>query len=504
MEKFIMAIDQGTTSSRAILFNHDSKPVAVAQHEFTQIFKQPGWVEHDANEIWLSVLSVMASCMQKAGIQPSQVAGIGITNQRETTVVWNKETGLPIYNAIVWQSRQTADICDRLRKEGYDDAIRAKTGLRIDPYFSATKIRWILDHVQGAQQLAEEGKLLSGTIDSWLIYCLSGNKEHVTDYSNASRTMLYNIYEKKWDKELCDLLQIPMIMLPRVQDSSGIFAHTAPYHFFGFSVPISGVAGDQQAALFGQKCFKTGSVKNTYGTGCFLLMNTGEVPHVSQHGLVTTIAWGYKGKVSYALEGSVFVAGSAVQWLRDEMQFFDQSSASETLARLAHQDSGVVLVPAFVGLGAPYWDDRTRGAIFGITRGTSKADITRATLQALAYQTKDVLTAMEMDSGMTISKLKVDGGASANAYLMQFQSDLLQADVLRPEVLETTALGAAQLAGLGVGFWNSIEELEQTAHPQRFAPQMNKEKADYLYTRWQAAVKAARMFPYEENTIDFQ
>lgn len=499
MEKLIMAIDQGTTSSRAILFNHESRPIAVAQHEFTQIFKQPGWVEHDANEIWLSVLSVMASCMQKAGIQPAQVAGIGITNQRETTVVWNKETGLPIYNAIVWQSRQTVDICDQLRKAGYEDVVRSKTGLRIDPYFSATKIRWILDHVQGAQQLAEEGKLLAGTIDSWLIYCLSGNREHVTDYSNASRTMLYNIYEKKWDKELCDLLHIPMGMLPRVQDSSGIFAHTAPYHFFGFSVPISGVAGDQQAALFGQKCFTAGSVKNTYGTGCFLLMNTGETPRVSEHGLVTTIAWGYKGKVNYALEGSVFVAGSAVQWLRDEMQFFDQSSASETLAMLAHKDSGVVLVPAFVGLGAPYWDDRTRGAIFGLTRGTSKADITRATLEALAYQTKDVLTAMEMDAGIKIAKLKVDGGASANAYLMQFQSDILQSHVLRPEVLETTALGAAQLAGLGVGFWDSIEELEQTAHPRQFIPQMSEKEADRLYARWQLAVKAARMFPTEDE-----
>ena len=460
MEKYILAIDQGTTSSRAILFDHDSHKVAADQKEFTQYFRHPGWVEHDANEIWLSVLSVMASCMQKAGIQPSQVAGIGITNQRETTVIWNKETGLPICNAIVWQSRQTAEICDRLKREGFDDLFNRKTGLRIDAYFSATKIRWMLDHTEGAQKLAEEGKLLAGTIDSWLIWCLSGMKVHATDYSNASRTLLYNIYEQKWDEELCRIMNIPMSMLPEVKDSSGVFALTAPYHFFGQEVPICGVAGDQQAALFGQNCFKQGMTKTTYGTGCFLLMNTGNTPKVSDHGLVTTIAWGYQGKITYALEGSVFVAGSAIQWLRDQMKFFANSSESESLAESSRKDSGVILVPAFVGLGAPYWDDRCRGAIFGITRGTSIADITKATLDSLAYQTRDILAAMEEDSGTEIPTLRVDGGASSNNYLMQFQSNLLQCSVVRPKNVETTALGAAHLAGLAVGFWKDFQELE--------------------------------------------
>jgi glycerol kinase len=499
MEKFIMAIDQGTTSSRAILFNHESEIVAVAQKEFTQYFRHPGWVEHDANEIWLSVLSVMASCMQKAGIQPDQVAGIGITNQRETTVVWNRDTGLPICNAIVWQSRQTADICDALRAKGYDDLFNRKTGLRIDPYFSATKIRWMLDSVPGAQALAEQGKLLAGTIDSWLIWCLSGMKAHMTDYSNASRTLLYNIYECRWDEELCRIMNIPMSMLPEVKDSSGVFAMTAPYHFFGREVPIAGVAGDQQAALFGQNCFEEGMVKNTYGTGCFLLMNTGAEPKRSEHGLVTTIAWGYHGRITYALEGSVFVAGSAIQWLRDEMKFFQSSSASEELAESVKKDNGVYLVPAFVGLGAPYWDDRCRGALFGITRGTTVADITKATLDSLAYQTRDVLSAMEQDSGRDILKLRVDGGASANNYLMQFQCDLLQKEVLRPRNVETTALGAAHLAGLAVGFWKDPQELcqKEAAGLHAYEPKMKKEEADHFYERWQQAVAAARMFPVE-------
>lgn len=498
MEKYILAIDQGTTSSRAILFNHNSEMVSSAQKEFTQYFRNPGWVEHDANEIWLSVLSVMASCMQKAGIQPSQVAGIGITNQRETTVIWNKDTGLPICNAIVWQSRQTAEICDSLKKAGYDDLFHKKTGLRIDPYFSATKIRWMLDHTEGAQQLAEDGKLLAGTIDSWLIWCLSGMKAHVTDYSNASRTLLYNIYEQKWDEELCRIMNIPMSMLPEVKDSSGIFANTAPYHFFGNEVPIAGVAGDQQAALFGQNCFEAGMAKNTYGTGCFLLMNTGDTPRVSEHGLVTTIAWGYKGKITYALEGSVFVAGSAIQWLRDQMKFFAKSSESEKIAKDSKKDNGVLLVPAFVGLGAPYWDDRCRGALFGITRGTTIADVTRATLDSLAYQTRDVLSAMEEDSGTCIPTLRVDGGASANNYLMQFQSDLLQCDVVRPKNVETTALGAAHLAGLAVGFWKDFDELNTIGEGLKdYHPQMEKETADHLYERWQIAVAAARMFPSE-------
>lgn len=497
MKKYIMAIDQGTTSSRAILFDHDAHIVASAQKEFTQIFRRPGWVEHDANEIWLSVLACMASCMQKAGVKPEEVAGIGITNQRETTVVWNRDTGLPICNAIVWQSRQTAEICDDLKAAGYEDLFRRKTGLTIDPYFSATKIRWMLDHVDGAAELAAEGKLYAGTIDSWLIYCLSGMKVHVTDYSNASRTMLFNIYERKWDEELCGILGIPMCMLPEVRENAGIFAVTAPYHFFGCEVPIAGVAGDQQAALFGQSCFEKGNAKNTYGTGCFLLMNTGETPKQSENGLVTTIAWGLGGKVYYALEGSIFVAGSAIQWLRDEMKFFASSAESEKLALSAHENSGVVLVPAFTGLGAPYWDDRCRGALFGITRGTTRQDITRATLDSLCYQTRDVLTAMEQDSGAKLSMLKVDGGASANNYLMQFQSDLLQCDICRPAVVETTALGAARFAGLGTGFWTMDDFVRAGEERTVYHPAMAREKADHLYARWQTAVAAARMFPCE-------
>ncbi len=498
MEKYIMAIDQGTTSSRAILFDHDAKIVASAQKEFTQYFRNPGWVEHDANEIWLSVLAVMAQCMQKSGLAPEQVAGIGITNQRETTVVWNKDTGLPICNAIVWQSRQTAEICDDLKARGLEEKFNSKTGLKIDPYFSATKIRWMLDHVEGAQQLAEQGKLLAGTIDSWLVFCLSGKKAHVTDYSNASRTLLYNIYEQRWDDELCEIMNIPMCMLPEVKDSSCVYANTASYHFFGQKVPICGIAGDQQAALFGQGCFEPGMAKNTYGTGCFLLMNTGEQPVKSENGLVTTIAWGYEGKIHYALEGSVFVAGSAIQWLRDQMQFFEYSGLSEAIARHGDPNSGVIVVPAFTGLGAPYWDDRCRGAIFGLTRGTSRSDLTRATLDSLAYQTRDVLEAMEEDSGEKLVNLKVDGGACANNYLMQFQSDLLQCRITRPAILETTALGAARLAGLAVGYW-TMDELRRGEEEgvTLFDPEMTKEKADHIYKRWQTAVAAARMFPAE-------
>ena len=497
MKKYIMAIDQGTTSSRAILFDHDGNIVASAQKEFTQIFRKPGWVEHDANEIWLSVLACMASCMQKSGADPHDVAGIGITNQRETTVVWNKETGLPVCNAIVWQSRQTADICDELRAKGYEALFKEKTGLTIDPYFSATKIRWILDHIENGQQLAEEGKLYAGTIDSWLIYCLSGMKAHVTDYSNASRTMLYNIYEQKWDEELCDILHIPMCMLPEVKENAGTFAYTAPYHFFGCEVPVCGVAGDQQAALFGQGCFDKGDVKNTYGTGCFLLMNTGTEPEQSSSGLVTTIAWGIGGKVYYALEGSIFVAGSAIQWLRDEMKFFPSSADSEEMANHASKDCGVILVPAFTGLGAPYWDDRCRGAIFGITRGTTREDITKATLDSLCYQTRDVLVAMEQDAKAKIHVLRVDGGASANNYLMQFQSDILQCTIQRPSILETTALGAARLAGIGCGFWKLEDFVDHKNNDTIYEPHMEQAEADHLYARWQKAVAAARMFPVE-------
>lgn len=499
MEKYVLAIDQGTTSSRAILFDHNSDIVAVAQKEFTQYFRQPGWVEHDANEIWLSVLACIASCMQKAQIKPEQVCAIGITNQRETTVVWNKDTGLPICNAIVWQSRQTVEICDELIEQGYEELFQSKTGLRIDPYFSGTKIRWMLDNVEGAQELAEQGKLYAGTIDSWLIYCLTGNKVHATDYSNASRTLLYNIYEQKWDEELCKILNIPMNMLPEVKDSSGEFGKTVPYHFFGHEVPITGVAGDQQAALFGQCCYDEGSAKNTYGTGCFLLMNTGETPRRSKNGLITTIAWGYKGKVTYALEGSVFVAGSAVQWLRDQLEFFDDSKESEQLAMQSDPHSDVVLVPAFVGLGAPYWDDRCRGALFGLTRGTTKADITRATLNSLAYQTRDVINAMQEDVNCCIPYLKVDGGASANNYMMQFQSNLLQTEVKRPKCVETTALGVAHLAGLAVGFWNRpLDFVKEKEGGKTYLPKISKEDSDALYERWQTAVAAARMFPTKD------
>lgn len=495
MEQFIMAIDQGTTSTRAILFDHDSHIVCVAQKEFTQYFEKPGWVEHDANEIWLSVLAVMAECIQKSKIDPKQVCGIGITNQRETAVIWNRETSLPICKAVVWQSRQTVDICDELIEKGYEDTFRNKCGLRIDPYFSGTKFRWMLDHVEGAQQMAEEGKLLAGTIDSWLIWRLSGGKAHVTDYSNASRTLLYNIYEQKWDEELCSILNIPMKMLPEVKDSSYVYAKTAPYHFFGNEVPIAGVAGDQQAALFGQGCYHDGMAKNTYGTGGFLLMNTGKTAKKSNDGLLTTIAWGYKGEITYALEGSIFVSGSAIQWLRDQMKFFPSSAQSEEFARNASKDSGVMVVPAFVGLGAPYWDDKCRGAIFGITRGTTQEDITKATLDSLAYQTRDVLDAMSKTSGIPITYLRVDGGASANEYLMQMQTDLLQCDIARPEILETTALGAAHLAGLAVGFWKDINELEGSeSGTSIYHPSISKEEADELYAKWQKAVEAARLF----------
>lgn len=498
MGKYIMAIDQGTTSSRAILFNHNSEIVAVAQKEFTQYFPEPGWVEHDANEIWLSVLSCMTQCILDAGIDPKEVDGIGITNQRETTVVWNKETNLPIYHAVVWQSRQTADICDDLISRGYQDIIQEKTGLIINPYFSGTKIRWILDHVEGSQELAEEGKLLAGTIDSWLVWCLTGGKVHVTDYSNASRTMLYNIKDLKWDEEICSLLDIPMVMLPEVKDSSYIYGTTAAYHFFGNEVPIAGIAGDQQAALFGQGCYEIGNAKNTYGTGCFLLMNTGEEPKKSSHGLVTTIAWGYQGKVSYALEGSVFVAGSAIQWLRDQMKFFPKASESEEFANQADPNSGVIMVPAFVGLGAPYWDDHCRGSIFGITRGTTQNDITKATLESLAYQTRDVLDAMNKDSGTAITSLKVDGGASANNYLMQFQSDILQCEILRPSIVETTAMGAAHLAGLATGFWKDFDELNTARSIDAiYRPKMEKEETENLYQRWQVAVEATRKLSFD-------
>lgn len=495
MEKYILAIDQGTTSSRAILFNKNGEIVHVAQKEFTQIFPQPGWVEHDANEIWGSVLAVLASVLAESNVKPEQIAGIGITNQRETAVVWDKETGKPVYNAIVWQSRQTADICEDLKAKGYNDLFREKTGLLIDAYFSGTKVKWILDNVEGAREKAEEGKLLFGTIDTWLVWKLSGGKAHVTDYSNASRTLMYNIYDLKWDDELLEILTVPKSMLPEVRPSSEIYAHTASYHFFGQEVPIAGIAGDQQAALFGQACYTEGMAKNTYGTGCFMLMNTGEKAVKSNHGLLTTIAWGLNGKVEYALEGSIFVAGSAIQWLRDGLRMFKDAKDSEKYAERVPSTDGVYMVPAFVGLGTPYWDSDVRGAVFGLTRGTTKEHFVRATLESLAYQTKDVLSAMEADSGIALKTLRADGGAVKNNFLMQFQSDILNVPVQRPIVNETTALGAAYLAGLAVGYWENQEEIaKQWAVDKTFEPKMSDEERNKLYEGWKKAVHATMAF----------
>ncbi|GLB61115.1 glycerol kinase GlpK [Cytobacillus sp. NCCP-133] len=495
MKKYILSLDQGTTSSRAILFNKKGEIVYTAQKEFTQYFPKPGWVEHNPNEIWGSILSVIAGVFSESGIKPEQVAGIGITNQRETTVVWDKETGIPIYNAIVWQSRQTSKICDKLKEKGYNDLFREKTGLLIDAYFSGTKVKWILDHAEGAREKANQGKLLFGTIETWLIWKLSGGKAHVTDYSNASRTLMFNIHDLKWDEELLDILGVPKSMLPEVKSSSEVYAHTVDYHFFGMEVPIAGAAGDQQAALFGQACFEKGMAKNTYGTGCFMLMNTGEKAVKSEHGLLTTIAWGLDGKIEYALEGSIFVAGSAIQWLRDGMRMLKDAKDSERYAKKVDSTEGVYVVPAFVGLGTPYWDSDVRGAVFGITRGTSKEHFIRATLESLAYQTKDVLSAMEADSGIELKTLRVDGGAVKNNFLMEFQSDLLNVPVERPTINETTALGAAYLAGLAVGYWDSqVEIAEQWAIDQSFSPSMDEKARNDLYQGWKKAVKAAIAF----------
>jgi glycerol kinase len=495
MEKFILSLDQGTTSSRAILFNKAGEIAHVAQKEFTQHFPKPGWVEHDANEIWGSILSVIASVLSESNVKPEQIAGIGITNQRETTVVWDKETGVPVYKAIVWQSRQTSGICDDLKEKGYNDLFREKTGLLIDAYFSGTKVKWILDNVEGAREKAEQGKLLFGTIDTWLIWKLSGGKAHVTDYSNASRTLMYNIYELKWDEELLDILGVPMSMLPEVRPSSEVYANTVDYHFFGKEVPIAGAAGDQQAALFGQACFEEGMAKNTYGTGCFMLMNTGEKAVKSENGLLTTLAWGLNGKVEYALEGSIFVAGSAIQWLRDGLRMLKNAKDSEDYARKVESTDGVYVVPAFVGLGTPYWDSDVRGAVFGITRGTNKEHFVRATLESLAYQTRDVLSAMEADSNIELKTLRVDGGAVMNNFLMEFQSNILNVPVERPVVNETTALGAAYLAGLAVGYWESQEEIaKQWAVNRTFEPSMDEVQREELYNGWVKAVKATMAF----------
>ncbi len=494
-EKYIMALDQGTTSSRAILFDKSGKIFHTAQQEFTQYFPKSGWVEHNADEIWSSILAVIAGVLSEKNIVADQIEGIGITNQRETTVVWDKNTGKPIYNAIVWQSRQTAEICRELKENGYNDLFRDKTGLLIDAYFSGTKVKWILDNVKGAREKAERGDLLFGTIDTWIVWKLSNGKRHVTDYSNASRTLMYNIHELKWDEELLSILGVPASMLPEVRPSSEIYAHTEKSHFFGHAAPIAGIAGDQQAALFGQACFESGMVKNTYGTGCFMLMNTGDKAVKSEHGLLTTIAWGIDGKVEYALEGSIFVAGSAIQWLRDGLRMFRNSSDSEKYAKRVESTEGVYVVPAFVGLGTPYWDSEVRGAVFGLTRGTEKEHLIRATLESLAYQTKDVLDAMEADSGISLKMLRVDGGAVGNDFLMQFQADLLNVPVERPMISETTALGAAYLAGLAVGFWTDRSEITANWNLDRpFEPKMEQQQREDLYAGWQKAVKAAIAF----------
>lgn len=495
MAKYVLALDQGTTSSRAILFDKKGSIVKVAQQEFEQIFPKPGWVEHNATEIWESIQSVIKKVLKDANITASDVAAIGITNQRETTVVWDKATGVPIYNAIVWQSRQTVPICDEIKAKGKEKLFRDRTGLVVDAYFSGTKVRWILDHVKGSRDRAKKGELLFGTIDTWLIWKLSGGKAHVTDYSNASRTLMYNIYDLHWDDELLEILDVPKAVLPEVRPSSEIYAHTAKEVFHGAEVPISGAAGDQQAALFGQACFEIGMAKNTYGTGSFMLMNTGTKGIPSKNGLLTTLAWGLDGKVEYALEGSIFVTGSAVQWLRDGLQIVKKASDTEAMAAGLQSNDGVYLVPAFVGLGAPYWDDKVRGALFGITRGTGRDEIARATLESIAYQTADVLNTMNTDSGYPLAKLRVDGGAVANNFLMQFQADVLGVPVERPVVQETTALGAAYLAGLAVGYWNDKSEISKNWQIDKaFKPQMSEADRKRLYAGWQLAVKAAQVF----------
>lgn len=491
MAKYIMALDAGTTSNRCILFNKKGEICSVAQREFTQYFPQPGWVEHDADEIWASMLGVAVEAMSKIGASAEDIAAIGITNQRETAIVWDRNTGEPVYRAIVWQCRRTSAYCDALKEKGLTDKFREKTGLVIDAYFSGTKVKWILEHVQGARERAEKGELLFGTVETWLIWKLTKGAVHVTDYSNASRTMLFNINTLKWDEEILSELGIPKSMLPEAKPSSCIYGHSDPA-FFGGAIPIAGAAGDQQAALFGQTCFQPGEAKNTYGTGCFLLMNTGEKPVFSDNGLVTTIAWGLNGKVTYALEGSIFVAGAAIQWLRDEMRFIDSSAESEMMATQVQDTNGCYVVPAFTGLGAPHWDQYARGTIVGLTRGVNKYHIIRATLESIAYQVNDILSAMKADSGIELSSLKVDGGASVNNFLMQTQADIIDAPVNRPQCVETTAMGAAYLAGLAVGYWASKEDvLENWAIDQTFEPVIEEEKRRMMIKGWNKAVKYA-------------
>ena len=499
MATYVMALDAGTTSNRCILFNERGEMCSVAQREFTQYFPQPGWVEHNADEIWASMLGVAVEAMSKIGTTAEDIAAIGITNQRETTVVWDKNTGEPVYPAIVWQCRRTSEYCDSLKEQGFTDKFRAKTGLVIDAYFSGTKVKWILDHVPGARERAENGELLFGTVETWLIWKLTKGRVHVTDYSNASRTMLFNINTLEWDEEILTELAIPKCMLPEAKPSSCIYGNTDA-SFLGGPIPIAGAAGDQQAALFGQTCFAAGEAKNTYGTGCFLLMNTGEKPVFSKNGLVTTIAWGLNGKVNYALEGSIFVAGAAVQWLRDEMNLINSSEESERMAQMVEDTNGCYVVPSFTGLGAPHWDQYARGTIVGITRGVNKYHIIRATLESLAYQVNDVLSAMKADSGIELSALKVDGGASANNFLMQTQANIIGAPVNRPKCVETTAMGAAYLAGLAVGYWSSKEDvIKNWAMDETFEPAIDENKRMSMVKGWNKAVKYAYGWAKEER-----
>ena len=498
--KYIMALDQGTTSSRAILFDKEGNVVATSQKEFTQFYPKVGWVEHNPMEIWGSQSGVMREVLETNSIRPEEVCAIGITNQRETTIVWEKSTGKPVYNAIVWQFRRTSEICDELKEKGYEKLIKDKTGLILDAYFSATKIKWILDNVEGAREKAENGELLFGTVDTWLIWNLTRGKVHVTDYTNAARTMLYNIKELKWDDEILEILDIPKSMLPDVKPSSYIYGHTDEGMLSGAQIPIAGCAGDQQAALFGQTCFEEGSAKNTYGTGCFMLMNTGENIVESKHGLLTTIAWGVDGKVEYALEGSIFIGGASIQWLRDELRVLYDAKQSEFYANSVKDTNGVYVVPAFAGLGAPYWDMYARGAIMGLTRGANRAHLVRATLESIAYQVKDVLNAMQEDSGLKLKDLRVDGGASSNNFLMQFQSDILDVNIDRPKVVETTALGAAYLAGLAVEFYNNKDEIKKSWIIDReFIPNMSDDKRNLLYKGWKKAVSRSLLWAKEDE-----
>lgn len=504
MSKYIMALDAGTTSNRCILFDEKGEICSIAQKEFTQYFPKPGWVEHDANEIWSSQLGVAVEAMAKLGIGADDIAAIGITNQRETTIVWDKSTGEPVSNAIVWQCRRTSEYCDTLKDKGLTDKFREKTGLIIDAYFSGTKLKWILDNVDGVRERAEKGELLFGTVETWLIWKLTKGKAHVTDYSNASRTLLFNIKDLTWDKEILEELNIPESMLPEPKPSSCVYGYSDA-SFFGKEIPIAGAAGDQQAALFGQTCFNPGEAKNTYGTGCFMLMNTGETPVYSKNGLVTTIAWGLDGKVNYALEGSIFVAGASIQWLRDELRIIESAADSEYMAKKVKDTNGCYVVPAFTGLGAPYWDQYARGTIVGLSRGINKYHIIRATLESIGYQVNDVLHAMKADSGIDLAALKVDGGASANDFLMQFQSDIINAPVKRPSCVETTAMGAAYLAGLAVGYWNSKEDvIKNWAVDKIFSPIMGEDERERKIKGWNKAVKYSFGWAKEEDKATSQ